>query len=416
MKVESKADVLQAYARFMVRTAVNLQPGQTLIINSPIETAAFARLCAEEAFAGGARDVAVHYGDEQLSRIRLREASFAALEDVKPWYLRSYLDYVEGEGDAAVLSIYARNPEIYKGLDGTKVDRAGLAQECALKAWRELVMANRLQWSIASIPTPSWAKRVFPEKTEEEAVEALWQAIFTVCRVGGETSPEAAWAQHAKSAERRIEKLHAMHLAALHLKSQNGTDLHVGLAENFLFAGIQEESTQGVPFFANVPSEEVFTAPHSQRVEGVVKSSLPYVYNGNLIEGVFLRFEAGKVVEYSAEKGSEYLEQMMSADEGARRLGEIALVPASSPVRKTGILFYNTLFDENAACHIALGKGYPSNIRGGEAMDEAALQACGLNDSLIHEDIMVGTADMDITGITQTGEEVPVFVNGEWAF
>ncbi len=408
--------LLRAYAHFMVGTAVNLQKGQTLLLNSPIETAGFARLCAEEAYACGARDVVVHYNDEEFSRIRMREAALPALEDVKPWKLRSLLDYAEGEGGAAVLSIYAKNPEIYKGLDTAKIDKAGLAAEKAMKPWQEMVMSNRVQWSIASVPTAAWAARVFPGKSAEEAEEALWQAIFRVCRVGEGQSPEQAWALHAQQAARRIETLHAMDLDALHLKSENGTDLTVGLAEGFQFAGVCENSVDGVPFFANVPSEEIFTAPHSHRVHGTVKSSLPYVYNGNLIEGITLRFEEGRAVEFSAERGEELLAQMMDADEGARRLGEIALVPASSPVRQTGLLFFNTLFDENAACHIAFGQGYPSTLRGGTEMDEATLQAQGLNGSLIHEDIMVGTADMEIVGIAKNGEKKTIFSGGEWVF
>ena len=409
-------DLVQEYASFMVGTAINLQKGQTLMINSPIETAPFARLCGEVAFSLGAKDVVVHFADEQMGRIRMRDAKVEALEEVKPWCLRSYLDYVEGEGGACVLSISARDPEIYKGLDVVKIDRAAVAQEKAMKPWRELTMAGRIQWSVASVPTVAWATRVFPEKTEQEAMDALWQAIYTVCRIGGQLSPGEAWRLHAEKAQSRIDRLHAMQLEALHLKSANGTDLRVGLAEGHKFAGIQEKSTAGISYLANVPTEEVFTAPHCRRVEGVVKSSLPYVYNGNLIEGIRVRFEAGVAVEYGAEKGDELLKQMMSADEGAKRLGEVALVPASSPVRKVGRLFYNTLFDENAACHIAFGAGYPDTIRGGQQMSLAELGEKGLNESFIHEDIMVGTEDMDITGITKTGERLPVFEKGEWVF
>ncbi len=408
-------DLMAEYAAFMVNTALNLQKGQTLLINSPIETAAFARLCAGAAYACGARDVVIHYNDEKMSRIRMEQAAVEVLEDVKPWYLRSYMDYAESEGGACVLGIYARDPEIYKGLDTAKIDRANIATEKALKPWKEMTMGNRIQWSIASVPTEAWAAKVYPQKPLAEAMDCLWQAICQVCRLNGEHSPKEAWEQHARAARRRTDKLNDMNLAALHLKSANGTDLKVGLAEGYCFAGVRENSTAGVPFLANVPSEEVFTAPHSRRVEGTVKSSLPYVYNGNLIEGITVRFEEGKAVEYSAEKGGELLQQMLAADEGAKRLGEIALVPASSPVRQTGLLFYNTLFDENAACHIAFGAGYPGTVKGGEEMSQAELEDRGLNHSLIHEDIMVGTADMSITGLAKTGEAYTIFENGEWA-
>ncbi len=407
---------MQEYANFMVKTAVNIQAGQTLIINSPLEAAEFARLCAQAAYEAGARDVCVNYNDEQLSRLRMKEAAVDVLEDVKPWKLRSYLDYAEGEGGVCVLSIYARDPELYKGLDTEKIDKATIALEKALKPWRDLIMAGRIQWSIASIPTPSWAAKVFPNKTVQEAQQELWKAIYSVCRIGLEEGVQAAWDNHAKNAAARIERLHALGLDALHLKSKNGTDLRVGLAQGHIFAGIREESVDGVPFFANVPSEEVFTAPHCEKVEGVVYSSLPYVYNGNVIEGIRVRFEQGRVVEHSAEKGEELLGQLLQADEGAARLGEVALVPASSPVRSTGLLFYNTLFDENAACHIAFGAGYPSTMKEAETVSREELRKRGLNESLIHEDVMVGTEDMNVIGISKDGKETMIMENGEWCF
>ncbi|MDL2253247.1 aminopeptidase [Ruminococcaceae bacterium OttesenSCG-928-I18] len=406
---------LEQYAAFMVRSAVNVQKGQTLIINSPIEAASFARLCAEEAYKAGVYDVVVHYSDEKMARIRMRDAAVEALEEVQPWRLRSYMDYVQTPGGACVLSILARDPEIYKGLDTGKIDRASVALERAMKPWREQTMGNRLQWSIASVPSEAWAKRVFPGKDADEAQRALWEAIYRVCRVE-QGRPEEAWRQHAKAAALRVKKLQEMELSALRLQSENGTDLTVGLAEEYQFAGVEEKTVAGIPFFANVPSEEVFTAPHKERVEGVVKSSMPYVYNGNLIEGIWARFEKGRAVEYGAEKGEDLLRQMMDTDEGAKHLGEIALVPASSPVRKTGLLFYNTLFDENAACHIAFGAGYPGTVKGGDGMDREQLAQKGLNDSLIHEDVMVGTEDMEITGLSKSGKEWPVFQKGEWAF
>ena len=408
-------DKTKAYASFMVRRAVNLQKGQTLIINSPLEAAPFARLCAQEAYAGGARDVVVHYSDEQLSRIRMRDAGVEALEDVKAWRLQSYMEYVESPQGACVLTILARDPEIYKGLDTEKIDKASVAAEKAMKPWREQIMGNCIQWSIASVPSRAWAARVFPKKKPQEAVKALWEAIFSVCRINT-AAPQREWEKHAEAAAKRIERLQEMELAALRLQSANGTDLTVGLAEGHQFAGVCEKTVKGIPFFANVPSEEVFTAPHSQRVDGLVKSSMPYVYNGNLIEGITVRFEKGRAVEYSAEKGGALLRQMMDADEGAKRLGEVALVPASSPIRQTGLLFYNTLFDENAACHIAFGAGYPGTIKNGDSMGRKALAEKGLNDSLIHEDIMVGTEDMNITGISKTGQTHTVFRDGQWAF
>lgn len=404
--------MLELYADFAVRTAVNVQEGQTLIINGPLEVADFVRMCAQKGFEAGARDVVVHYGDEKMSRLRMQHADVAVLEDIKPWRLQSYMDYAR-PGEACVLSISASDPELYKGLDSGKVDRANLAMSEAMRPWRELAMNNDIQWTVLSVPTEAWARKVLPELPVDAAQERLWQAIFQMCRVDT-GDPVNAWKQHSALAKKRADALNDMRLQALHLKSANGTDLTIGLAEDYLFAGIQELSTGGVPFLANIPSEEIFTAPHHSRVEGVVKSSLPYVYNGNLIEGITARFVGGEAVEVTAEKGEDLMRQMMSADAGARHLGEIALVPASSPVRQTGLLFYNTLFDENAACHMAFGAGYPGTVRGGTAMSRDELAAKGMNDSMIHEDVMIGTPDMDIDGILPNGERVPVFRAGEW--
>ncbi len=407
---------MREYAKFMVNTAVNVQKGQTLIINAPLQCSTFVQLCAAAAYEAGARDVCVHYSDEQLSRLRMKEALPEVLEDVKPWKLRSYLDYAQAEGGACVLSIYAQNPRLYQGIDAGKIDRAQLAVEKAMKPWRELVMSSQIQWSVACVPTPSWTAAVFPHLEEEEGIEALWQAIYKVCRIDESGNTHKAWQDHAQQAATRIQRLQEMNLEALCFQSKNGTDLQVGLCEGHVFSGICEKSVDGVPFFANVPSEEVFTAPHRERVKGVVYSSLPYVYNGNIIEGIRVRFEAGRAVEYSAKSGGDFLKQLLEADEGATRLGEVALVAASSPVHETGLLFYNTLYDENAACHIAFGAGYPTTVYGAEKSSKKELQERGLNDSLIHEDIMVGTRDMNVTGVGKDGSETPIMQNGEWCF
>lgn len=406
--------MLERYARFVVRRGANLQPGQTLLIGCPVEAAAFARMCAAEGYLAGAREVVVHYSDEKLSRLRMEGTAVEVLEDVKPWLLARNMDYYTGENSVARIAIYSEDPELYKGLDTAKVDRAGQAVQRAMKPWMELSMASRVQWCVASVPTEAWAKKVFPGEGAEAAQEKLWSAIFKATRMDLE-DPEAAWKAHVAAAQARIERLNTMEIDHLHFVGENGTDLAVGLVEDYLFEGIENTRPDGLPFLANVPSEEVFTAPHKARVDGLVKSSLPYVYNGNLIEGITARFEKGVAVEVSAEKGGELLEQMMACDAGARRLGEIALVPASSPVRKSGLLFYNTLFDENAACHMAFGAGYPTCVKNGAGQSREQLDQKGLNDSLIHEDIMIGTPAMEVTAVLRDGGKVPVFVKGEWA-
>lgn len=406
-------ELLEKYADFAVRSGANVQPGQTLLITCPVEGAYFARLCAKAAFSAGAKDVVTTYEDEQLARLRMQNADVEVLEDVKPWVLRSRMDYVESEGGAATLRIIARNPELYKGIPAEKVSRANVAASKAGRPFSKLTMANRVAWSIVAIPGPGWTPKVLPNMPPEQAEEELWRAIFSICRVEN-GNPVEEWAAHVEKLEGNRDWLNGLGLQSIHLKNSLGTNLEVGLADGHLWAGGGDVTDKGVKFLANIPTEEVFTAPHRLRTNGVVKSSMPYVYNGNLIEGMTVHFENGRVTSFSAEKGEEILRQMLEVDEGANHLGEIALVPASSPIRQSGLLFYNTLFDENAACHMAFGAGYPGTVRGGDDMTTEQLVERGVNDSLVHEDIMIGTEDMEITGLTKTGETVQIFSAGEW--
>lgn len=393
---------------------MNVQKGQTLIIRCPVEGAYFGRACMEAAYKAGARDVVIRWEDEKAARIRMELGEEEALSETKPYELRSYLDYAESEGGCCLLAIHASDPEIFKGLDTAKINRVSLAKQEAMKSWREYTMKDRVQWCVVAIPTPAWAASVFPGLAEDEAQEKLWGAIFDVCRVTG-GDPVSAWKEHVAKTSACRDKLNELQLESIHMTSSNGTDLTVGLAEGHTWEGACSKAENGAVFIANVPTEEVFTAPHRERVNGVVKGTKPYVYNGQLIEGFSVTFKDGVVVDYSAEKNAELLGQLLDSDEGARRIGEIALVPASSPINRSGLLFYNTLFDENAACHIAFGAGYPTTVKGGAAMTTEELLACGVNDSAIHEDVMVGAEDMTITGLTKTGETVTIFENGEWA-
>lgn len=406
---------LQQYAEFIVRVGVNVQPRQALIIRCPIEGAAFGRACMEAALDAGARDVILRYEDELASRIRMEKADEDTLCHPMPSELRSYLDYAESEEGLCVLSIYAEDPEIYKGLDADKIHRVNVARRTFMQPWQEYTMKDKIQWCVVSIPTAAWAKAVFPELAAKEAVERLWEEIFKVCRVT-EGDPVAAWREHVARSTARKQRLNALDLESIHLTSANGTDLTVGLADGAVWEGASSIAENGAEFIANLPTEEVFTAPHKDRVNGVVKGTKPYAYNGEVIEGFSVTFRDGKVVAHSAEKNDALLGRLLESDAGACHIGEVALVPASSPINQSGLLFYNTLFDENAACHIAFGAGYPINIRGGAGMSRAALDAAGLNDSVIHEDVMVGSADMRITGLTRTGETVLIFENGEWVF
>lgn len=407
-------ELLNKYAAFTVQVGVNVQKGQTLIIRCPVEGAYFGRACMEAAYKAGARDVVIRWEDEKAARIRMELGEEEALSETKPYELRSYLDYAESEGGCCLLAIHASDPEIFKGLDTAKINRVSLAKQEAMKSWREYTMKDRVQWCVVAIPTPAWAASVFPGLSEDEAQEKLWSAIFDVCRVTG-GDPVSAWKEHVAKTSACRDKLNELQLESIHMTSANGTDLTVGLAEGHTWEGACSKAENGAVFIANVPTEEVFTAPHRERVNGVVKGTKPYVYNGQLIEGFSVTFKDGVVVDYSAEKNAELLGQLLDSDEGARRIGEIALVPASSPINRSGLLFYNTLFDENAACHIAFGAGYPTTVKGGAAMTTEQLLACGVNDSAIHEDVMVGAEDMTITGLTKTGETVTIFENGEWA-
>ena len=407
-------ELLNKYAAFTVQVSVNVQKGQTLIIRCPVEGAYFGRACMEAAYKAGARDVVIRWEDEKAARIRMELGEEEALSETKPYELRSYLDYAESEGGCCLLAIHASDPEIFKGLDTAKINRVSLAKQEAMKSWREYTMKDRVQWCVVAIPTPAWAASVFPGLAEDEAQEKLWGAIFDVCRVTG-GDPVSAWKEHVAKTSACRDKLNELQLESIHMTSSNGTDLTVGLAEGHTWEGACSKAENGAVFIANVPTEEVFTAPHRERVNGVVKGTKPYVYNGQLIEGFSVTFKDGVVVDYSAEKNAELLGQLLDSDEGARRIGEIALVPASSPINRSGLLFYNTLFDENAACHIAFGAGYPTTVKGGAAMTTEELLACGVNDSAIHEDVMVGAEDMTITGLTKTGETVTIFENGEWA-
>lgn len=405
---------LKQYGEMAVKAGVNIQKGQTLIINAPIEAAELVHHCANAAYDAGAKEVVVHWADEKLSRIKMERTSLETLCDVKPWIQNSYLDYIKSEGSAAILSITGSDPEIYKGLDVEKINAASLAKMNALAEYRDYTMASRIQWCVIAVPTKGWAKKVFPDMDADEALEKLWQTIFKVSRVEGDAVQN--WKEYAKSRAIRRDKINAMKLKEVHFESSNGTDLHVGLADDRIWGGVSEYNEKGVEFIPNMPTEELFTAPHKDKVNGIVYGTKPYVYNGSLIEDFVLTFKDGKVVDFDARKGKDLLAQMLNTDEGSCHIGEVALVPASSPINKENVLFYNTLFDENAACHIALGQGYPGTVEGGEKMTVEQLLEKGVNDSVIHEDVMVGSKDMKVTGICENGETVSIFENGEWVF
>ncbi|HHY81521.1 MAG TPA: aminopeptidase [Clostridiales bacterium] len=402
---------MEKYARLLVKTGINLQPNQTLVISSPIECAEFARIVSETAYREGAREVVMNWNDELSSKIRYLYAPDEIFDEFPQWRKEFYLSYA-GMG-AAFLSISASDPELMKDVNPDRIARANKVFRRELKEYSERLMSNQNIWCIASIPTVSWAKKVFPNHPVDEAVEKLWEAILKSVRADL-PDPIEAWDRHKAVLKRNIDLLNKMQLQWIHFKNNLGTDLKIELPKNHIWMGGSDLSADGVEFIANMPTEEIFTAPSRKGVNGRVVSSMPLNYNGNLVEDFSLTFKDGEVVDIQAGKGYATLKQIIDTDEGSRYLGEIALVPYDSPISNMGILFYNTLFDENASCHLALGKAYPVCLQGSEAMSREELIDAGINDSLMHVDFMFGTPDLQIEGMTEDGKMVNIFRDGNF--
>lgn len=405
-------ELMDKYAELLIKTGVNIQQGQTLIISCPIECSDFAHLLQKQAYQAGAREVVMRWIDDQSTRITYDLAPTVIFDEFPTWSKTFFDEYAAQE--AAFLTILATDPDIMKDVDPSRISRQAKARGTALEAYRSDQMSNKHTWCVASVPTKAWARKVFPERTVPQAVEALWQAIFTSVRVD-QDDPVAAWRSHQEALDVRLKYLNDAQFACLRYSNAIGTDLTVKLPDNHIWSGGGDECAKGYMFMANLPTEEVFTMPHRQGANGRIVSAMPLNYNGNLIEDFWFSFKDGVVVDYGARQGLAILKELLETDEGARMLGEVALVPHDSPISNQGILFYNTLFDENASCHFALGKAYPTCVQGGTDMDKNQLRAAGANDSLIHVDFMVGSADLVITGIRKDGSELPVFTNGNFS-
>ena len=403
---------LREYARLLARVGLNLQKGQRLVISSPVECAAFARLCAQEAYDAGCGEVVMNWHDDAMARMKYLQADDCIFDTVPLWRRHFFNDHaLEG---AAYLAISASDPENFKGVDPKRLVRAQQASGKALKDFDRLQMCGGFPWCIASIPIPSWAKTVFPDLPEDQAMEKLWDAIFQAVRIRGDGSAVARWQEHLDTLHRRLERLNELNFRSLHYTNSLGTDLTVELPEGHVWQAGDDVTLSGQSYIANVPTEEIFTAPLKTGVNGVVYSAMPLVNDGAIIDQFHFVVKDGKIVEAHAQRGEEELRSAISVDEGAAYFGEVALVPYDSPISNQKILFYNTLFDENASCHIAFGEAYPCLV-GGQRMTKEELKARGLNDSITHVDFMVGTADLSITGTTHDGREVPVFVDGNFA-
>jgi aminopeptidase len=404
---------LEKYAQLIIRSGCNLKPGQDLLLSISIDNAHFARLLTEQAYLQGARQVTVRYGDEKISRLHYQYCALEVFENFPDW--QALLNNSMARAGAAVLSITSSDPKALEGVDQSKLVAGARASHAACKEFYDYIDQGKLVWCIAGAAAPNWAKHVFPELSTEEATAKLWEAIFTTVRADKD-DPVAAWEAHRASFNERKAWLNSQHFDRLHYTSGLGTDLTVGLNEKGLWQGGGDVTVDGTEFFPNMPTEEIFTTPNRLRADGIVYSSMPLVHYGNLVEDFSITFKDGRAVSCQARTGQDVLEAIFSVDEGAARLGECALVPWTSPIRQSGVLFYNTLFDENASCHLAIGQGFADCLEGGQQMNDDELLAANISKSASHVDFMIGTSDLRIDGIKSDGSVVPIFLNGEWTF
>lgn len=402
---------IKRYANLIVRKGVNVQLGQEVVVQAPVETAAFVRILVAAAYGAGAGHVTVMWRDDEITRLTYDNVATTWFETTPEWQ-RVQLDSLAEMG-ACFIFVEGADPEALKDVDPAKPAAAAKARNTQCKAYRRGLDFNINPWCIAGVPVAAWACHVYPDVPEEVAVYRLWCAILSVARADGE-DPEAEWELHDATFEKNLRFLNEQHFDSLHYMSENGTDLVIGLTDKHVWEGGSTVTPAGVDFFPNIPTEEVFTSPDCERVDGIVYSALPLVHHGNKVNRFWLRFEAGRVVDYDAEVGRATLTSILETDEGARRLGECALISKNTPIRETETLFYDTLYDENASCHLALGGGFAETYEGGSEMTPEQLREVGVNKSSTHVDFMIGTDDLDIMGIRADGEEIPVFVNGQW--
>ena len=403
--------VLRNYARLITKVGVNVQKGQEVVINAETDQPEFVALVAEECYKAGAKRVVVDWSYQPLTKLGVRYRTLKDLSRVEE-YQEARLKY-RLETLPAMIHLHSADPDGLKGINQEKYSKATQAIRNVTKPYRDQ-MDNKYQWCIAAVPSVAWAKKVFPGERKSVAVEKLWEAILYSSRC--DEDPIAAWDRHNKNLHAKCKYLNDLGIKTLIYKSSNGTDFRVGMIEDAEFLGGAHETVQGVEFNANIPSEEVFISPKRGMAEGIVYSSKPLSYQGEVIDNFSVRFEGGKAVEVKAEQNEELLKKLIGMDEGAAYLGECALVPYDSPIRNSGVLFYTTLFDENAACHLALGRGFTNTIKNFDNYTLEELHAKGINDSMIHVDFMIGTKDLDITAETMDGKTVQIFKDGNWAF
>ncbi|WP_312573822.1 aminopeptidase [Staphylococcus saprophyticus] len=406
-------DKLQQYAELLVGVGMNVQKDQPVFIRSSVDALELTHYIVEAAYKRGASDVKVEYSDDKLSRLKFEYESveFFEKDAVKSYEVEKRMDYVKR--GAANLALITQDPDLLNGIDSEKISTYQRQYSTAYKGYMEASQKNQFPWCVAAFPSKAWAQRVYPDLTETEAYSKFIDEVLDIVRVDG-NDPVENWKNHVENLSIHARKLQDKNYKALHYISE-GTDLVIGLPEGHIWEDATSYTSEGQAFVANIPTEEVFTAPHRLNVNGHVTNKLPLSHNGNIIDGFTLTFKDGEVVDFKADQGEDVLRDLLNTDEGARRLGEVALVPDDSPISNRNTIFYNTLFDENASCHIALGSAYGFNVEGGTEMTTEEKLAHGLNDSLIHVDFMIGSPDLTIYGITQDDEKELVFENGNWS-
>ncbi|WP_430609832.1 aminopeptidase [Enterococcus sp. DIV0876] len=402
---------LEKYAQLIVEVGVNVQAGHTIVIQIAVDQAPLARLLTTKAYELGAAEVIVQWTDDVVQKEFLSHAADDRLSNIPQYKIDQTDDWVEK--GASRISVVSANPDALAGVDSDRVALFQAASGKAMMNLRQATQANKVSWTVVAAAGADWAQKVFPETSPEEAQDQLWDQIFKTTRIY-EEDPVAAWKKHDETLQVKAEELNKEQFSALHYTAP-GTDLTIGLPKNHLWEGAGSYNARKEKFMANMPTEEVFTAPDNRRIDGYISSTKPLSYAGTIISGMKFTFKEGKVVDFSAEQGEEVLSKLLAIDEGAKSLGEVALVPDPSPISQSGIIFFNTLFDENASNHLALGSAYAFSLQGGTDMSEEELAAAGLNRSQTHVDFMVGSDQMSIDGIKEDGTTIPVFRNGDWA-
>ena len=407
-----KKSDLRKYARLIVRVGANVQKGQPVVISSHVNDAYFTKLVVEEAYKAKASEVMVDWHCDEITKLTYKYASLEVLKNLPNWSVEK-LKY-RAQTLPAMIHIESSDPDAMASIDQNKMMEVRRATGPIIKPIRK-EMENKYQWTIAAIAGEAWAKKIFPKLSKKAAMAKLWEAILKCARVNGD--PVSNWKAHNAYIHEKCAKLNALNIDKLTYSSSNGTNFSVNLIPGVVFMGGTSNTVSGVTYNPNMPTEECFISPNRHSAEGIVYSTKPLSVMGTLVDNFAFRFEGGKVVEVVANdpKHKAILEQLISIDEGARQLGEVALVPFNSPVNETGILFYNTLFDENACCHLAIGMGFEDTIKGFETMSQEEIKAFDLNDSIIHVDFMIGSADLSIVATTHDGNEVQIFENGTWA-